>query len=109
MSAHATALPAFPTPQPGVLTACEKALTGGTLSASPDDPKLAWVMAPEGRIDIVWPPGFGIRFGEAAEIVSQDGTVVATAGERVTLGGGFSINGRTFVACEINGKDWSGF
>lgn len=106
--AHATALPAFSTPQPGLLTACEKALTAGILMASPDDLKLAWLMAPEGRIDLVWPPGFGIRFGESAEVVSPDGTVVAAAGQTVALGGGFSADGRTFAACEVNGKDWSG-
>ncbi len=76
--------------------------------ASPADSRLAWLVTPEGRIAILWPPGFSVRYRETAEVLSPVGTVVASAGQEVTLGGGFTVNGRTFRACEVNGTDWSG-
>lgn len=88
------------------MQACEMALATGRLEASPEDPRLTWLESPDGSESrLIWPPGFGIRFPDRAEVVAPDGTIVAIAGTRVELTGGFS-DGDAFYVCGVNGTMW---
>jgi hypothetical protein len=88
------------------MQACEMALAMGRLEASPYDDGLTWLVTPDGsQSRLVWPPGFGIRFADRAEVIGPDGTIVAIAGRSVELTGGFS-DGDAFYVCGVNGKMW---
>jgi hypothetical protein len=91
---------------PGVLLVCRRARQEGVLAADPRDPRRVWLEAADGRLDLNWPPGFRVVFGEPSVVIAPDGTVVAQVGRRIQLGGGLVASGDAFNACIINGRDW---
>lgn len=83
----------LPTPAPNSLAneGCSVVeLEGAQLAGGFDDAGvrlLVWLNSPGGRIELVWPPGFGIRtyrFGiRNFDIVAVDGAVVYTEGDMI--------------------------
>jgi hypothetical protein len=58
----------------------------GTLRGDPADPRGVWLESPTGhRIDVVWPPGFAVRFQPAAAVYDGKRTNVARAGNRMEI------------------------
>lgn len=80
------------------------ALAEGILHGDPADPRLAWLVNPDGlRIEIQWPRGFTARFNPELEVVASTGEVVAREGDDLDLGGGWGSANGGFSICEING------
>ena len=82
---------ARPTPSLPTLSedtpACAGVGTEATLAGSPTDPRLAWMVDPQGRRhEIVWPRGFSARFDPDLAVLDASGKVVYRAGDRI--GGG---------------------
>ena len=52
----------------------------------------AWLQNPgsnqSGQVAYLWPAGYGVRFNPT-ELINGEGRVVAHAGERISVGGGF--------------------
>lgn len=83
---------------------CESALAEGILHGDPGDPRVAWLINPDGlRYELQWPRGFTARFNPELELVASNGEVVAREGDDLDLGGGFSAPDGAFSVCEING------
>jgi hypothetical protein len=83
---------------------CQAALAQGVLHGDPNDPRLAWLINPDGlRTELQWPRGFTARFNPQLELVASNGEVVAREGDDLDLGGGFSAPDGPFSVCEING------
>ncbi len=62
-------------------------LVGATLNGDPTDPRIAWLdLEGEGRREIVFPPGYTVRFTPTLEVLDDAGQVVARAGERIDGG-----------------------
>jgi hypothetical protein len=63
-------------------------LVGAVLAGDPHDPRVAWLKTTsgDGRLDIVFPPGFSARFTPHLEIVNAAGQVVASEGDAVNSG-----------------------
>jgi hypothetical protein len=70
--------------------ACPASLIEGTLVAGADGAMLLRVDGEPELVTVVWPDGWIVRGkGTAATLVAGTGAVVATAGDRVRIGGGF--------------------
>jgi len=52
-----------------------------TLRGDPDDPDVAWLAYPGGRVEVVWPPGYRARFAPRLEILDPRGRVVLREGQ----------------------------
>lgn len=104
----ALALPAIASAQPGVAQTCTAAALQGVLAADRADPRLVWLEARGSRVDISWPRGFMVRFGQSTELIAPDGTAVAKVGDQLDLGGGFGPDGDVFGACSLNGRTYPG-
>ena len=90
-------------PPPGAAVPCPAALLTGVLAADRSDPRLVWIVAADGhRIDVDWPPGYGVRFGPEAMLIGPGGSAVARVGERIDLRGGTPPDG-IFEVCRIEG------
>jgi hypothetical protein len=49
-------------------------------------PDTVWLEGPEGRhLSVVWPGGFTVRFEPTVTLIDDQGRVVASAGDKVTL------------------------
>jgi hypothetical protein len=97
-------LPTAPIPAPNVVVVCEDALLNGTLAGDPRDPHLAWVVSSDARVEVTWPTGFSAVFDPDLRMLGPDGTVVAKAGDEVSLGGSFGTADGSFGACAVNGR-----
>jgi hypothetical protein len=77
---------------------CPGALLEGVLLA--DDESGFLVRHEEGFISAVtWPDGYLVRDGQVRELVDPAGTVVASEGDFVSLGGGEIFDPRSFLVC----------
>jgi len=94
--------------EPRVAQSCTEAALQGVLAGDPADPRLLWLQAQGSRIDINWPRGFTVRFGQPTELIAPDGTNVAKVGDQLQLGGGYGPNGDIFGACSVNGRTYPG-
>ncbi len=56
------------------------------LAGSATDPRVAWLVGPGGRREIIWPPGFRARFSPDLEVLDASGTVVFRAGDQIDGG-----------------------
>ena len=66
------------------------------LHGAPDDPRLAWMIRPDGtRAELAWPVGFGARFDPTLEVLDAHGRVVASEGSIVQGGCGTADPGVT--------------
>jgi hypothetical protein len=46
-----------------------------------------WLVGPDGRhLSVVWPGGFAVRFEPTVALIDDHGKIVASAGDKVTLG-----------------------
>lgn len=62
-------------------------LVDATLSGDPADSPIAWLdLEGGGRREIVFPPGYTVRFTPTLEVVDDGGQVVARAGDRIDGG-----------------------
>lgn len=78
--------PGGPTP-----AACPAALIEGTLVASPGRGIVLRVDGEPDPVLVTWPDGWVVRGdGTSATLVDETGRQVAAAGDRVTIGGGFT-------------------
>ena len=67
--------------------ACAGVGTEATLAGSPTDPRLAWMVDPQGgRHEIVWPRGFTARFDPDLSVLDASGKVVYRAGDKIDGG-----------------------
>jgi hypothetical protein len=69
----------------------QRAALLGTLEGGETGPDrwCVWMRSPGGhRVPVVWPPGFRARL-DPLEVLDPGGQVVARAGQRFVLGGGF--------------------
>jgi hypothetical protein len=59
------------------------------LRGDPNDPHLTWETALDGsgRKEVVWPPGYRVRFAPKAEVFDATGGLIARDGDRVPGGG----------------------
>jgi hypothetical protein len=65
------------------------ALIIGHLKADPfRESGCVWLETRDGPMSIIWPHGYSARFGPVAEVLDENGHVVARAGEEVTFTGG---------------------
>lgn len=67
--------------------------------ADPDDPRLVWFELEDTgqRVNINWPPGFGVRFEPVTQVLDAQGAVVLTAYQFVSsapmcTGRGLTLN-----------------
>ena len=99
-----TALATGPDIVGGEEVVCMAALAEGILHGDSRDPRLAWLVNPDGlRVEVQWPRGFTARFNPELELVASNGEVVAREGDDLDLGGGFGAGDGAFSVCEING------
>ena len=76
---------------------CAGVGTDATLTGSPTDPRLAWMVDPQGgRHEIVWPQGFTARFDPELAVLDASGTVVYRAGDKID-GGCVTGSGNTLL------------
>lgn len=68
--------------------ACAGVGLDAVLSASAADPRKVWLSDKEsgGRIDLVWPRGFSVRFGEGAsfDVLNASGRVAVVGGSYIS-------------------------
>jgi hypothetical protein len=59
------------------------------LRGDPNDPHLTWETALDGsgRQELVWPPGYRVRFAPKLEVFDATGDLIARDGDRVPGGG----------------------
>jgi hypothetical protein len=66
---------------------CAGVGTEATLTGTPTDPRLAWMVDPQGgRHEIVWPRGFTARFDPDLAVLDASGKVVYRAGDKIDGG-----------------------
>ena len=82
----------------GPLVGCPQALAEGTLKEIPPDRLVLQADAAE-LVEVHWSAELAVRPGPPAELVDAAGGVVARAGDRVSLTGGY-LDGRTFTQCD---------
>jgi hypothetical protein len=71
------------------------------LRGAPDDPRLVWMVYPDGgRTDLSWPAGYSARFVPTLEVLDGSGRVVGRDGTLVTGGCGTQEPGVMFVELE---------
>jgi hypothetical protein len=56
------------------------------LHGAADDPRLAWMIGPDGRRELAWPVGFSARFTPTLQVFDERGRLVASEGALVTGG-----------------------
>lgn len=64
-------------------------LTGASLAGDQSDPRVTWLDTPDGRREIVWPPGYTarfFRFNTPFEILDANGRVVYRRGDSISGG-----------------------
>jgi hypothetical protein len=89
--------PNDPTPP---ATACPAALLQGRLA--PDGEGGALVVMDDGtEMNVVWPDGYVVRSEPVpnVELLDQNGNLIASEGDTIYAGGGFSPDDSQFVAC----------
>ena len=58
----------------------------GHLHGDPEDKQLVWLVTDAGlRIDILWPPGFSVRFEPRLELLDDTGALVGISGQRLDI------------------------
>lgn len=83
----------------GTVVGCPLALTEGTLKEVAPD-KLALQTDYAGLVEVRWSPELAVRPGPPAQLVDTDGKVIARAGDRVSLTGGY-LGESTFTQCGV--------
>jgi hypothetical protein len=87
---------------PPTAQACPAALLGPVTLLLGED-GVSTVALPEGAVAVPlrWPDGYGFRPGPGggAVIVDGRGEAIATLGERVWLGGGYTADDGEFIVC----------
>ena len=83
----------------GTLVGCPLALAEGTLKEVAPD-KLALQTDHAGLVEVRWSPELSIRPGPPAQLVDTEGQVVARAGDRVSLTGGY-LGENEFTQCDV--------
>lgn len=67
------------------------------LHGAADDPRLAWMIRPDGtRTELAWPVGFSARFAPTLEVLDGQGRVIASEGSIVHGGCGTADPGVTY-------------
>ena len=85
-----TPLPAYPSIIPSATFLCGggKFVPSlvGRLHGDSQDPQLVWLVADSGtRIDILWPPGFSVRFEPRLELLDDAGQLVGISGQEIDI------------------------
>jgi hypothetical protein len=87
---RASGAPGSPLPVPTLASwngACAGVgLLKAALTGDPADPRVAWLQTPNGRQDVVFPPGFSARFTPLLQILDATGKVVARDGDVIDGG-----------------------
>lgn len=83
----------------GTLVGCPLALAVGTLEEVAPD-KLALRTDYAGLVEVRWSPELAVRPGPPAQLVDTEGHVVARAGDRVSLTGGY-LGQNAFTQCDV--------
>jgi hypothetical protein len=72
---------------PGAVVACAGVGLQAVLRGNPNDPRVAWLINPDGsRFDVVWPAGYRARFAPRLEVLDAAGNVVIRDGDPVSGG-----------------------
>jgi hypothetical protein len=83
----------------GTLVGCPLAIAEGTLEEVAPD-KLALQTDHAGLVEVRWSPELAVRPGPPAQLVDTEGQVVARAGDRVSLTGGY-LGESAFTQCDV--------
>lgn len=61
---------------------------GLRLAADPNfDGGCVWLESDQRRLSVIWPYGYSVRFGATVDLLDEDGSVVAQAGDELEIGG----------------------
>jgi hypothetical protein len=83
----------------GTLVGCPLAIAEGTLEEVAPD-KLALQTDHAGLVEVRWSAELAVRPGPPAQLVDAEGQVVARAGDRVSLTGGY-LGENAFTQCDV--------
>ena len=83
----------------GTLVGCPLAIAEGTLEEVAPG-KLALRTDYAGLVEVRWSAGLSVRPGPPAQLVDAEGQVVARAGDRVSLTGGY-LGENAFTQCDV--------
>lgn len=76
---------------------CPAALLEGTLTRGPDG--MAVVAGEFGEQAVRWPDGYRVEMGPSLRLLDDHGNLVASEGEPIYVGGGFTAGDELFIAC----------
>ncbi len=83
---------------------CPAALLSGRLA--PDPGGGALVISPEiGAQPVQWPEGYMVIEDPVLSLLDPDGNLVASEGDTIYVGGGFTIGDELFIACGYVSRD----
>lgn len=85
---------------------CRGTDTDMVIHGSVFDSRVSWVELPEGggRVEIIWPVGYGARFAPGLEILAPAGTVVAVEGDHQQAGAGMRSPRTTLQSASRHAK-----
>jgi len=92
----------MPSPTPSAQE-CPAALLEGTLARGPDGN--AVVLWKFGEQPVQWPEGFVVEQDPELRLLDDHGNVVASDGEAIYVGGGFTAGDELFIACGYVSSD----
>ena len=92
----------IPTPTPSARE-CQTAFLKGTLAEGPEGSALvSWEF---GEQPVQWPDGFVVENAPELRLLDERGNVVASEGETIYVGGGFTTGDELFIACGYVSSD----
>jgi hypothetical protein len=87
----------------GAARECPAALLGGVLAQGDDG--AAVVHWENGEQRVKWPEGYVVEQGPIVRLRDEAGNVVASEGESIYVGGGFTMGDELFIACGYVSSD----